>query len=122
MEFFSLCSLFLHCVSTMFSIYVVSLLCHLEMVKDRFRILDLLSPLEDTLFSQFFTTLKDDEIIFKFGKEPCRFGQLAYALITGMSMLDGPGSEEEKQHLTSHRLVSEYFLEVDLNELYSFGV
>ena len=100
---------------------------HFKTVKEKFTDLGLLQRVAESPFAQFFegSTLnfstvllhslllrkihptKRGEIHFGIGNKRVRFGRLEYALITGMSMEDGPSKEEQNER-RSDRLIKDY--------------
>jgi len=103
----------------------------LKTVKEKFTDLGLLQRVAESPFAHFFegSTLnfstvllhslllrkihptKRGEIHFGIGNKRVRFGRLEYALITGMSMEDGPSTEEQNDR-RSDRLITDYLNDV----------
>ena len=52
---------------------------------------------------------KEDDLHLHLGSRPCRFGRGEFALVTGLNFSSGPSETDLKKHLTSDRLIKEYF-------------
>ncbi|XP_062076473.1 uncharacterized protein LOC133781482 [Humulus lupulus] len=102
---------------------------YFKTIKDKFEELGLIERVKESPFKQFFMAekldfsaslmhqlmlrkiqcFKEDELHLHLGSRPCRFGRGEFALVTGLNFSSGPSETDLKKHLTSDRLIKEYF-------------
>ncbi|XP_062080099.1 uncharacterized protein LOC133784842 [Humulus lupulus] len=98
-------------------------------IKKRFVELGLIERAKESPFKQFFlasefhfsgvlvhklmlrkiASQKEDEVHFLLGSKTCRFGVGEFAMVTGLNFSYAPSQAELDEHLTSDRLINEYY-------------